>query len=177
MNFYYLTLILVLLSLLVLYALERSRIGLTWFSVRESESLSESVGINTTSSKVLAFCIGSFFAGLAGALYSQYNSVITPSAFGFVYSMYVLIYMIVGGAQSFCGRYSRRRHSHVLAGIGPGVEGIPTVHFRGGGHFGDVFSARGSCQSAPANHGAQEGTVEPCFESMGSQSISAGCRP
>ena len=102
-SFYYLTLILVLLSLLVLYALERSRIGLTWFSVRESDSLAESIGIDTASSKVLGFCIGSFFAGLAGGLYSQYNSVITPSAFGFVYSMYVLIYMIVGGGQSFLG--------------------------------------------------------------------------
>jgi len=102
-EFYYLTLVLVLFSLLVFYALERSRIGLTWFSVRESDFLAESVGIDTASSKVLAFCIGSLFAGLAGALYSQYNAVITPSAFGFVYSVYVLIYMIVGGAQSFAG--------------------------------------------------------------------------
>jgi len=102
-SFYYLTLILVLLSLLALYALERSRIGLTWFSVRESDFLSESIGIDTASSKVLGFCIGSFFAGLAGGLYSQYNSVITPSGFGFIYSMYVLIYMIVGGGQSFLG--------------------------------------------------------------------------
>jgi branched-chain amino acid transport system permease protein len=102
-SFYYLTLVLVLVSLLICYALERSRIGLTWFSVRESDSLSESIGIDTASSKVLGFCIGSFFAGLAGGMYSQYNSVITPSAFGFVYSMYVLIYMIVGGAQKFSG--------------------------------------------------------------------------
>lgn len=102
-SFYYLTLVFVLLSLLVLYALERSRIGLTWFSVRESDSLAESIGIDTASSKVLGFCIGSFFAGLAGGLYCQYNSVITPSAFGFAYAMYVLIYMIVGGSQKFSG--------------------------------------------------------------------------
>jgi branched-chain amino acid transport system permease protein len=103
MGFYYLTLILVLATLTALYALERSRIGLTWFSVRESDSLAESIGVDTISSKVLAFCIGSFFAGLAGGLYCQYNSIITPSAFGFAYAMYVLIYMIVGGSLKFSG--------------------------------------------------------------------------
>lgn len=102
-GFYYLTLVLVLLSLLICYALERSRIGLTWFAVRESELLAESLGMDTASSKVLGFSIGSFFAGLAGALYAQYTSVVTPSAFGFVYSIYVLIYMIVGGAHKFSG--------------------------------------------------------------------------
>jgi branched-chain amino acid transport system permease protein len=102
-SFYYLTLILVLVTLTVLYALERSRVGLTWFSVRESDSLAESIGVDTVSSKVLAFCIGSFFAGLAGGLYCEYNSIITPSAFGFAYAMYVLIYMIVGGSLKFSG--------------------------------------------------------------------------
>jgi len=102
-SFYYLTLILVLFTLIALYALERSRIGLTWFSVRESDFLAESIGVDTASSKVLGFCIGSFFAGLAGGLYCQYNSIITPSAFGFAYAMYVLIYMIVGGSQKFSG--------------------------------------------------------------------------
>jgi branched-chain amino acid transport system permease protein len=102
-SFYYLTLVLVLITLAILYALERSRIGLTWFSVREADSLAESIGIDTASSKVLAFCVGSFFAGLAGGLYCQYNSIITPSAFGFAYAMYVLIYMIVGGSLKFSG--------------------------------------------------------------------------
>lgn len=102
-SFYYLTLILVLITLVVLYAIERSRIGLTWFSVRESDSLAESIGVDTASSKVLGFCAGSFFAGLAGGLYCEYNSIITPSAFGFTYGMNVLIYMIVGGYQRFSG--------------------------------------------------------------------------
>lgn len=102
-SFYYLTVILVLITLGVLYAIERSRVGLTWFTVRESDTLAESLGIDTASSKVLSFCIGSFFAGLAGGLFCQYNSIITPSAFGFTYAMYVLIYMIVGGSRRFSG--------------------------------------------------------------------------
>lgn len=102
-DFYYLALVLVLFTLLILYALEHSRVGLTWFSIRESDFLAESIGVNTARYKVLAFCIGSLFAGLAGGLYSQYNSVITPSAFGFIYAVYGVIYMIVGGARKFSG--------------------------------------------------------------------------
>jgi branched-chain amino acid transport system permease protein len=102
-NFYYLILVFVLITLLILYALERSRIGVTWFSIRESDFLAESIGVNTAKFKVLAFCIGSLFAGMAGGIYSQYNSVITPSAFGFIYAVYGVIYMIVGGARRFSG--------------------------------------------------------------------------
>jgi branched-chain amino acid transport system permease protein len=102
-DFYYLILVFTLISLFILYTLEQSRVGITWFSIRESDSLAESIGVDTTKFKVLAFCIGSLFAGLAGGLYSQYNSVITPSTFGFFYAVYVLIYMIVGGAKKFSG--------------------------------------------------------------------------
>ena len=102
-NFYYLMLFIVLITLLICYALERSRIGLTWFSIKESDFLAQSVGININNYKVLAWCIGCLFAGLAGGLYAQYNAVITPGAFGFVYAVYVLLYMIVGGSKRFSG--------------------------------------------------------------------------
>jgi branched-chain amino acid transport system permease protein len=102
-EFYYLVLVFTLVTLLILYALEHSRVGLTWFTIRESDFLAESIGINISKYKVLAFCIGSLFAGLGGGLYSQYNTVITPSAFGFIYAVYTVIYMIVGGARKFSG--------------------------------------------------------------------------
>jgi branched-chain amino acid transport system permease protein len=69
---YYLVLVIVGFSLAVMYLLEHSRVGLTFSSVRESERLAESVGVNTTWYRVLAFTIGSLFAGLAGALYAQF---------------------------------------------------------------------------------------------------------
>lgn len=102
-DFYYLILLLVLFTLLVLYTIEHSRTGMTWLSIRQSDSLAEAVGVNTAGYKVLAFSIGAFFAGLAGAFFGQFISVITPSAFGFVYSVYVVVYMIVGGVNSFAG--------------------------------------------------------------------------
>jgi branched-chain amino acid transport system permease protein len=102
-TYYYFMLILVLVVLVICYALEKSRLGVTWFSIKESDALSRSIGINITNYQVLAFCIGSLFAGLAGGLYAQYNAVITPGAFGFTYAVYVLLYMAVGGAKRFAG--------------------------------------------------------------------------
>jgi branched-chain amino acid transport system permease protein len=102
-DFYYLALVLVLFTLLILYAIERSSINQTFCSIKQSDSLAESVGVNTAKFKVLAFTIGCFFAGLAGAFYSQFMTVITPSAFGFVYTVYIIVYMVVGGERKFYG--------------------------------------------------------------------------
>jgi branched-chain amino acid transport system permease protein len=100
---YYLVLVIVGVSLVIMYLLEHSRVGLTFSSVRESERLAESVGINTTWYRVLAFAIGSLFAGLAGALYAQFVGGITPGGFGFIYSVYIMIYVAVGGQKGFLG--------------------------------------------------------------------------
>jgi branched-chain amino acid transport system permease protein len=102
-NFYYLAIVLVVVVLLILYAIERSSINTIWLGIQQADFLSESVGINTNNFKVLAFCIGCFFAGIAGGFYSQFIGTITPSAFGFVYSIYILIYVIVGGVKKFSG--------------------------------------------------------------------------
>jgi branched-chain amino acid transport system permease protein len=102
-DFFYFILVLTLLSLLVIYAIERSRIGLTWLAIQQNNSLTESIGVNTAALKVLGFSIGSFFAGIAGAFYSQYMGVIYPSNFGFIFAIYIVIYMIVGGVRSFYG--------------------------------------------------------------------------
>ncbi|MBW1700739.1 MAG: branched-chain amino acid ABC transporter permease [Deltaproteobacteria bacterium] len=102
-HFYYFILVLMLLTLLFLYAIERSRIALTLLSIQQNESLAESAGINTSRFKVLAFCIGCFFAGIAGGFYCQYINVINPRSFGFFFSIYIVVYMIVGGVKKFSG--------------------------------------------------------------------------
>ena len=51
----------------------------------------------------LAFVIGCFFAGLAGAFYSQYLSTVSPDGFPFLFTIYIFIYVVVGGQQSFLG--------------------------------------------------------------------------
>jgi branched-chain amino acid transport system permease protein len=102
-DFYYLVLIMMGFTLLILYAIESSRIGITFSSIQQSESLAESIGVNSSGFKIFAFSIGCFFAGIAGASYSHYLSAIAPGSFGFLLSINVFIYMVVGGMRKFSG--------------------------------------------------------------------------
>ena len=101
--FYYLIFILMLASLLIIWFIEHSRIGMTFRGIQQTESLARSVGINTTGYKVAAFALGCFFSGLMGGFYSQYINTIDPVTFGFSFMIYTLIYMLVGGKGKFIG--------------------------------------------------------------------------
>jgi branched-chain amino acid transport system permease protein len=101
--FYYLIFVLMAISLVVMWFIEHSRIGMTFRGVQQSESLSKSVGINTMAYKVAAFALGCFFAGLMGGFYAQYINTIDPVSFGFSFVIYTLIYMVVGGKGKFIG--------------------------------------------------------------------------
>ena len=102
-EFYYLALALMLISLIILYAVEKSRIGMVLRGVQQADSLAESVGIDTTGFKVLAFTVGSFFPGVLGAFYSHYISAVNPDTFAFLFTIYILIYMTVGGEKGSFG--------------------------------------------------------------------------
>lgn len=102
-NYYYLCLIVVSLSLLVLYRLERSRLGLTFHAVHWQDRLAESVGVDTRRYRTLAFVIASFFAGVAGALLAHYLGTINPNRFDVAEMVFVLIWVIVGGTATFFG--------------------------------------------------------------------------
>ncbi|MCE5254038.1 MAG: branched-chain amino acid ABC transporter permease [Actinomycetia bacterium] len=102
-DFYYLMLAIAVISLLIMYLLEFSRLGLTLTSVRDSEALAASVGVNTRFYKVLAFGLGGFFAGVVGSFYCHYYSAVSPSSFTFMLSIDVLVFMVVGGRHRFVG--------------------------------------------------------------------------
>jgi branched-chain amino acid transport system permease protein len=102
-HFYYFALLIMACALVILYAIEKSRIGLTLRGIKQADSLAESSGIDTTGFKVFAFAAGSFFAGVLGGFYSQYISAIAPDTFGFMFTIYILIYLTVGGQEAFMG--------------------------------------------------------------------------
>jgi len=101
--YYYFTLLLALVSLLVLYRIEHCRIGMTWRAIAQSYLEASSVGINEAGFRVLALAIGCFFAGIAGASYAHYNLVLTPNTFSFLPSIFLVMYMLVGGRDRFGG--------------------------------------------------------------------------
>lgn len=102
-NYYYLCLIVVAVSLFILYRIEHSRIGLTFHAIHWQDKLAQSVGVNTFRYRMLAFVISAFFAGLAGALYAHYVGTVNPNRFGVEEMVYVLIWAIVGGTATFYG--------------------------------------------------------------------------
>jgi branched-chain amino acid transport system permease protein len=101
--FYYLIVAVCVICLVIFYLLEHSRLGLVFRGIKQTDSLCESVGINVRMMKVLAFGLGSLFAGLAGACYGHYMQALNPSAFGFTFTLYAVIYMVVGGSNAFVG--------------------------------------------------------------------------
>ncbi len=101
--YYYLCLIVVSVSVLILYRIERSRIGLTFHAVHWQDNLAESVGVSTWRYRTLAFVIASFFAGLAGALLAHYIGTVNPNRFDVSEMVFVLIWAIVGGTATIYG--------------------------------------------------------------------------
>jgi branched-chain amino acid transport system permease protein len=102
-NYYYLCLIVVAVSLVILYRVERSRIGLTFHAIHWQDKLAQSVGVDTFRYRMLAFVVSAFFAGLAGALYAHYVGTVNPNRFDVEQMVYVLIWAIVGGTATFYG--------------------------------------------------------------------------
>ncbi len=101
--YYQLTLAVTVVSLLVMYRLERSRVGLTLHAIHWQDALAESVGVDTRHYRTLAFVAASFFAGIAGALLAHHLGTINPNQFSLSIMLYVLVWVIVGGAATFAG--------------------------------------------------------------------------
>lgn len=95
--------IFIVISVLVVHNFIRSTHGRACISVREDEIASESMGVNTTKYKTLAFVIGAILASLAGSLYAAYFYVLKPSTFGFMKSIDILVIVVFGGMGSLSG--------------------------------------------------------------------------
>jgi branched-chain amino acid transport system permease protein len=77
--------------------------GRALFAIRDDEVAAEALGVDTTRYKVLAFVIGSFFAGVAGGLFAHYNAYLHPNSFTFLKSIEVIAMVVLGGLGSITG--------------------------------------------------------------------------
>ncbi len=103
--FYYLILAISLATYLFMVRIEKSRLGRIFSSIHESDTLAESIGINIMKYKMIAFCLGCFFAGLSGSFYAHYFNFTSPEFFTIWQSIYCLIFVIVGGVGSVLGPF------------------------------------------------------------------------
>ncbi len=100
---YYLVLIGVLLTILVISRLKNSRIGLALQALREDEIACEAMGINTTKVKLTAFMLCSCWAGFAGVIFAAKTTYINPASFTFMDSAMILSMVVLGGMGSISG--------------------------------------------------------------------------
>ena len=94
---------LMLATLFLIKNFVNSRHGRACLAIRENEIAAESMGVNTTVYKVLAFTIGAFFAGVAGVLFGHNMYILSPASFTFMQSFNILIMVVMGGLGSMTG--------------------------------------------------------------------------
>lgn len=82
---------------------KNSAAGRCCLAIRENEIAADTMGINTTKYKVMAFTIGAAFAGTAGALFSHYFFLAHPASFTFMRSFDILTMVVLGGLGSMSG--------------------------------------------------------------------------
>jgi len=101
--YYLMTLVITLVCLFIMYRIDRSRIGNAFKVIYEDDILAESIGINVRRYRSFAFVLGSFFAGIAGALLAHRLSAIDPHLFALDEMVYLLVWVVVGGTTTFAG--------------------------------------------------------------------------
>ena len=97
--------ILVLITLFIVMNLVNSRTGRAIMAIRDNRIAAESIGINITKYKLLAFSISAGLAGVAGVLYAHNLTTLTaqPKNFGYNMSIMILVYVVLGGIGSIRG--------------------------------------------------------------------------
>ncbi|MFN8077435.1 MAG: branched-chain amino acid ABC transporter permease [Kineosporiaceae bacterium] len=96
--FFWLVLAAVLLVLVLVSNLERSRVGRSWLAIREDEDAAELMGVPTFRFKLWAFACGAAVGGLSGAIYASYQQFVNPESFPVQTSMMFLAAVLIGGA-------------------------------------------------------------------------------
>lgn len=102
-HFYFIVLVVVIITIIIATRLDTSRIGRAWAAIREDELAARAMGVPVVRMKLLAFVIGASFAGAMGVIFAAKQTFIDPSSFGFMESIGILCMVILGGLGSVSG--------------------------------------------------------------------------
>ncbi len=95
--YYYLFLVLVIVTIIICYRLQDSRIGRAWMAIREDEIAAKAMGINTRNMKLLAFGMGASFGGVSGAMFAAFQGFVSPESFSLMESVMIVAMVVLGG--------------------------------------------------------------------------------
>jgi branched-chain amino acid transport system permease protein len=103
LDFYYLITAIAIITVFAMHRLISSRIGRAWIAIREDEVAAEAMGINTFKLKLLAFVLGSAWAGVVGVFFAAKMAFVSPESFTFFESVMILCMVVLGGMGSIPG--------------------------------------------------------------------------
>jgi branched-chain amino acid transport system permease protein len=103
LGFYWLALTLVIICMLGVRRLERSRVGRSWLAIREDEDAAEIMGVPTFKYKLWAFAIGAALGGLSGALFFSKQTFVNAQSFDLFTSILWVAAVVIGGAGNQLG--------------------------------------------------------------------------
>lgn len=104
-HFYYFIIIMLILMTFIGKSLMRGHIGRSFVAIRDNDISSQAMGINIYKGKLLAFFLGCFYAGIAGAIWAGYMRVIAPDDFTLGGSIWQLGMLIIGGLGATVGPF------------------------------------------------------------------------
>ena len=103
MNYLYLGIVFLVICTYVAMRVNISRIGLSLNNIAQDEVAANCFGISITRQKLLAFCLGAAFCGVAGAIYGQYMTFVGPDDYDFSKSLIIICMVILGGMDNPIG--------------------------------------------------------------------------
>ncbi len=100
---YYLMVIFVIITIFFVNRLQDSRLGRAWIALREDEIACQAMGIDKMKTKLIAFSLGAFWAGIIGVVFAAKTTFINPASFTFLESAIILSIVVLGGMGSIVG--------------------------------------------------------------------------
>jgi branched-chain amino acid transport system permease protein len=100
---YYLMVIFVIVTIFIVNRLQDSRLGRAWIALREDEIACQAMGIDKRKTKLVAFSLGAFWAGIMGVMFAAKTTFVNPSSFTFLESAIILSIVVLGGMGSIIG--------------------------------------------------------------------------
>ena len=95
--YYFLIAVLFVITMTTFWRLDRSPLGAILRGIKQSDELAASLGVHVMKYKIVAYCIGAFFAGMVGSFSAHYMTVFYPESFSVWDSIYYVLYAFIGG--------------------------------------------------------------------------------
>ncbi|HZS94894.1 MAG TPA: branched-chain amino acid ABC transporter permease [Chloroflexota bacterium] len=140
---YFLGLVIIIISVAIIYRLRNSRLGRSWVAIREDEIAASHAGINITGTRLTAFALGAAFSGFGGLLNASHLGSVSYDQFLFQVSVTILVMVILGGIGSIPGvmvggAFIAFLNESWLAWVGTKVNDLGTALHPAGGVIGTI---------------------------------------